>query len=134
MKLNNHGLSYFVALVMVVVMTIALGTLLFASSTNLLGSWYVNKQVQVTGAYKLGDNLNISVKNVGNAPVIIESISVRDATNDQTISISGTPVSLDPGEATTLAGQATNVNVGDFLEIALTIDDGSLRVFKTPVQ
>lgn len=130
--MNKKGLSYFIALVMAIIITIALGSILFASSTGLFGSWYANKQVQVTGVYKLSNGtVVVSIKNAGNVPVRTD-VSLQTSTGvSQSL---GTGIPLRPGESVSVKRSITGVEVGDFVEIILTLDDGSVRVFRTPVQ
>ncbi|RLG59018.1 hypothetical protein DRN86_04885 [Candidatus Geothermarchaeota archaeon] len=131
---SRKGISYFLSLVMAVIITITLGTLIFASSTGLLGSWSTNRQIQIVGAYKVGNDLKISVKNVGNTHVSIIDIEVFDATNNMSVSILTPTLELDPGKAGVVEAPNAPVEIGDYLQITVTFKDGSLQVFRCPVQ
>lgn len=132
---NRHvGVSVFLQIVILVLVTMALGVLIYTGATGLMSNWFVNKQVMVTGAYLIGSDVYISIRNAGNVPVNITLVTIYDVQGTMLGSCSPNNI-LNPGEGITIKVNTTGaVNVGDTIDIYIELENGESTKIRSVLQ
>lgn len=132
---NKHvGVSVFLQIVILVLVTMALGVLIYTGATGLMSNWFVNKQVMVTGVYSIGNDVYISIRNAGNVPVNITLVTIYDVQGTLLGSYSPNNI-LNPGEGITIKINTTGaVNVGDTIDIYIELENGESTKIRSVLQ
>lgn len=107
---KNKAISSILGTVIVLAITIALGTLLYAYSNGMFGNLTQNVNVNAQAQIIVNPSTNqaylqYSLTNNGNLKVYISSIEIDG------VSVKGTIISLNPGETYQNVTPVTNMNI-----------------------
>ena len=131
----RRGISHFLQVVIMVALVSAIGIMMYTGAIGLFGTWSKSYQIIVPGAYLLGPtNLAVGLKNTGNAPANIVSLSVTDGSGN-TLGSNKTTITINPGKTVTVdVTVSSGLTSGDIVNIVVNLDDGSLVKFTVPLQ
>ncbi len=128
------AISVFLQIIILVLITMALGVLVYTGATGLMSNWFVNKQVMVSGAYSIGNNVYVSVRNSGNVPIVIDTVTIY-ATNGTSLGSSDSDQKLEPGKAYTFVIDVKGaVTVGDTIDVYIKLSDGEVTKVRLVLQ
>ena len=132
--MKRRGISHFLQVVIMIALVSAVGLLLYSGVQGLLGPWTKSPQVLLTGAYKVGNTLYLSIKNTGNIPVNITSMTIYDESGNAIASINS-PIALNPAEAKTVSVTPNaQLTLGDVVNILMNLSDGSVIKLKASIE
>jgi len=63
--MRRRGISHFLQVAIMVALVSTLGLLMYSGALNLFTGWGNTKQLIIQSAYRLGNQINIVVKNTG---------------------------------------------------------------------
>ncbi len=131
MKTRN-GISPFLATIILVVITLAIGGLLYTQFSNLIVAQVKNPSMDLTdiNVAPNGENIILSIKNDGNVPINITSFSVSYGSDLNTFRFSSSNVTvlsspsggtdIQPGDILT-AQMSTNFVIPSFSTFTVTV-------------
>lgn len=129
---TRKGISPFLATIILVVITLAIGGLLYTQFTNLIVAQVKNPSMDISdiNVAPNGENIILSIKNDGNVPINLTSFSVSYGSEINTFKFSASNVTIvsspsgntdiQPGDILT-AQMTTNFVIPSFTTFTVTV-------------
>jgi len=126
------GLSHFLEIVIMVGLIGVLGMLLYSGALDLFAGWGNVQQLTINSVYKIGDNVNVTVTNMGNTIVSIDSVKIYDLNGN--LLGSSTGGLIEPGRSMEYSFTNTTVSEGELIDVLVVTTDGKTFKFRVAVQ